>query len=56
MTGSFGIPDSAPGLGTGSQGSPGIAGPGTGGGVIAGPLLSMVREKWWEGQGLPPIA
>lgn len=53
MTSSFGIPDSAPGPGTDSQGSPGMVGPGAGCEVVEGLLLSMLREKWREMQGLP---
>lgn len=53
MTSSFGIPDSAPGPGTDSQGSPGMVGPGAGCEVVEGLLLSVLREKWRDMQGLP---
>lgn len=54
MTSSFGIPDSAPGPGTGSQGSPRMTGPGAGGEVVGGLLQSTLWEKGREIQGLPP--
>lgn len=54
MTSSFGIPDSAPGPGTDSQGNPVMAGPGAGGEVVGGLLPSMLWEKWRELQRLPP--